>query len=87
MDIASIDDLIDLDNDYKVYVGDQLETATVESVDATDSTNKTFTITFADALTASEFGKTITLRPTTDFDVADAKGNEHKAFTSFTVTK
>jgi len=87
MDALTIADVSDTKNDFAVFVGDQRETATIESVDSTDLTNKTFTITFADALTASEFGKTITIRPTTDFDVADANGNEHKTFTSVTVTK
>lgn len=73
--------------DFAVYVGDQLETGVIESVVATDTTNKTFALTLSDALTATEYAKTITVRPTKDIDVTDANGNQLTTFTSVSVSK
>ncbi|MBE4907101.1 hypothetical protein IMZ08_03390 [Bacillus luteolus] len=50
------------------------------------TTNKV-TLTLSRALTPAEYGKTITIAPATDFDVADTNGNLQAGFTSFTVTK
>ncbi|WP_411502924.1 Ig-like domain-containing protein [Brevibacillus centrosporus] len=73
--------------DYKVYVGDVLEAGAVEAIVAADTTNKTFKITLADALTATEYAKAITIKPTDDYEVADAGDNLAATFTSVTVAK
>jgi hypothetical protein len=72
--------------DFTVYVGDVAESGVVEAADAGGDA-KVYTLTLSDALTPTEFAKAITIKPTTDFDVADVDGNLQATFTSKTVTK
>lgn len=73
--------------DFKVLIGDAQESGVVEALDATDLTNKTFTLTLSDSLNATEFAKSITIAPTDDFEVTDTSNNKHAKFANVPVTK
>ncbi|WP_162920127.1 S-layer homology domain-containing protein [Paenisporosarcina cavernae] len=82
MNVLSIQEAL-AEADFEVFVNGVAETGVTEA--STDA--RTFTLTLADALNATEYNSTITLKPTVDFDVEDANGNAHPTFTSVTVTK
>ncbi|WP_052017080.1 Ig-like domain-containing protein [Exiguobacterium sp. OS-77] len=81
----SVDEAVDV-ADFGIFFDD----ASIAGLNVTEtmgsSTNQVV-LTLDRSLTAVEAAKTITLKPTAAFDVADLAGNLHPTFTSVTVTK
>ena len=73
-------------NDFQVLIGDVAETGATIAEDNTDASGKTFIIKLSDAVSTTEYAKTITLKAGTGLDVTDENDNA-LVFTSATVTK
>lgn len=73
-------------NDFEVVIGDVAETGATIAEDNTDASGKTFIIKLSDAVSTTEYAKTITLKAGTGLDVTDENDNA-LVFTSATVAK
>jgi hypothetical protein len=78
--------IVDGEADFDVFIDGALITSATVAEDM-GTTNNTVVLNINRALTATETTKTITIKPATDFDVADLAGNKLPKFTSVTVTK
>ncbi|WP_158570772.1 Ig-like domain-containing protein [Exiguobacterium sp. AM39-5BH] len=72
--------------DFGIFLDDAALPGAIVSETMGTTTNQVL-LTINRSLTAVEAAKTITLKPTTDFNVADLEGNLHPTFTSVTVSK